>query len=96
MAQHLLVAADRYGLHRLKLICEARLCGGIDVGTAATTLALAVQHDCALLKARCVEFITGSTENLDAVVATEGYRHLATSCPLVLAELLKAARGRKN
>jgi len=46
MAQHLLVAADRYGLHRLKLICEARLCGGIDVGTAATTLALAEQHDC--------------------------------------------------
>ncbi|XBI11863.1 hypothetical protein VPH35_138832 [Triticum aestivum] len=51
MTQHLLAAADRYGLDRLKLICEDRLSGGISVDTAATTLALAEQHDCSLLKA---------------------------------------------
>jgi speckle-type POZ protein len=38
MAQHLLVAADRYGLDRLKLICEGKLSGGISVDTAATTV----------------------------------------------------------
>ncbi|KAG0515540.1 LOW QUALITY PROTEIN: hypothetical protein BDA96_10G287600 [Sorghum bicolor] len=38
----------------------------------------------------------GSPETLDAVLATEGYAHLAASCPLVLAELLKSARGKKN
>jgi len=96
MAQHLLAAADRYGLDRLKAICEAKLAGCVDVGTAATTLALAEQHGCALLKAKCVDFVTGSPETLDAVLATEGYAHLAASCPLVLAELLKSARGRKN
>lgn len=39
-----------------------------------SSLALAEQHDCAQLKAKCLEFITeGSAENLDAVVATEDF-----------------------
>ncbi|KAK3131049.1 hypothetical protein QOZ80_6BG0501360 [Eleusine coracana subsp. coracana] len=96
LAQHLLAAADRYGLDRLKLICECKLSGFIDVETAATTLALAEQHNCSLLKAKCVEFVTASPEKLDGVLETEGYKHLVASCPLVLTELLKAARGRKN
>ncbi|CAN6200827.1 unnamed protein product [Urochloa humidicola] len=95
MAQHLLAAADRYGLDRLKLICEGKLSGGIDIDTAATTLALAEQHNCSLLKAKCVEFIARLPETLEAVLATDGYRHLAASCPLVLAELLMAARARR-
>lgn len=95
MAQHLLVAADRYGLNRLKLMCECKLSGGIDIGTAAATLALAEQHNCSLLKAKCLEFVTRSPETLDAVLATDGYEHLVASCPSVLAELLRAARGRK-
>ena len=72
MAQHLLAAADRYGLDRLKAICEAKLAGCVDVGTAATTLALAEQHGCAKLKASCIEFILAAPENLSAVAATEG------------------------
>ncbi|CAL5049207.1 unnamed protein product [Urochloa decumbens] len=96
MAQHLLAAADRYGLERLKLICEGKLSGGISVDTVALTLALAEQHGCSELRAKCVEFIIGSPERLDAVLVTEGYKHLVASCPLLLAELLKAARGRKN
>ncbi|KAJ1260311.1 hypothetical protein BS78_10G222800 [Paspalum vaginatum] len=96
MAQHLLAAADRYGLERLKLVCEGKLCDGVDIDTAATTLALAEQHGCSLLKDKCVEFITGSPETLDAVMATEGYKHLVVSGPLVLNELLKAACGRKD
>ena len=49
--------------------------------TSATTLALAEQHRCWQLKARCVEFIAGY---LDAVLETEGYKHLEESCPAVL------------
>ncbi|KAM0926534.1 hypothetical protein ACQ4PT_003576 [Festuca glaucescens] len=37
--QHLLVAADRYGMDRLKAISEGKLCQRIDVQTVATTLA---------------------------------------------------------
>ncbi|KAK1612567.1 hypothetical protein QYE76_036240 [Lolium multiflorum] len=95
MAQHLLAAADRYGLDRLKLICEAKLSRAVAVDTAATTLALAEQHNCLQLKGKCVEFILSSPAILDAVLLTEGYKHLAASCPLVLADLLKSAHGRK-
>jgi speckle-type POZ protein len=77
MAQHLLVAADRYGLDRLKLICESKLSGGISIDTAATTLALVDQHNCSQLKAKCAEFIVSTAAVLDAVLATEGYKHLA-------------------
>ncbi|KAF0925719.1 hypothetical protein E2562_017280 [Oryza meyeriana var. granulata] len=97
MAQHLLAGADRYGLDRLKLICESKLAECIDVETVSTTLALAEQHDCSHLKAKCVEFIAGGApENLDAVLATEGYKHLEASCPSVLTDLLKVSRGKKN
>ena len=44
VAQHLIVAADKYGMERLKLICEDRLCDNINTGTAATTLDLAEQY----------------------------------------------------
>ncbi|KAM0890236.1 hypothetical protein ACQ4PT_027175 [Festuca glaucescens] len=96
MAQHLLAAADRYGLDRLKLICVGELSGGMNVDTAATTLALAEQHNCLELKERSIEFIIRTSATLDAVLATEGYKHLEASCPLVTIELLKAARGRRN
>ncbi|SPT21007.1 unnamed protein product [Triticum aestivum] len=79
MAQHLLAAADRYGLDRLKLICAGWLAGGIDVNTAATTLALAEQHNCLGLKSRCVEFIVKTPAVLDSVLQTEGYKHQEAS-----------------
>jgi len=57
VAQHLLAAADRYALERLRTICESKLCEGISINTVATTLALAEQHHCFQLKAACLEFI---------------------------------------
>lgn len=57
MAQHLLAAADCYALERLRLLCEAKLCEGVAINTAATTLALAEQHHCSHLKAICLKFI---------------------------------------
>nr|CAB3465958.1 unnamed protein product [Digitaria exilis] len=61
---------------------------GIDVETPASTLALVEPHNCAGLKAKCIEFIPGSPDNLDAVLATKGYRHLEASSPSVLTEHL--------
>lgn len=63
MAQHLLAAADRYGLERLKVLCEAKLTEGVSINTVATTLALADQHQCVQLKSVCLKFIA-SPENL--------------------------------
>ncbi|VAI91938.1 unnamed protein product [Triticum turgidum subsp. durum] len=87
IAQHLLVAADRYDMERLKLICEAKLCDHICKSTVATTLALAEQHGCGALKKACLKFLT-SEGNLKAVMASDGYEHLSSSCPSVLYELV--------
>jgi speckle-type POZ protein len=39
MCKHLLIAADRYDLERLKLVCEEKLCKRINVRTVGTILA---------------------------------------------------------
>ncbi|CAM0902627.1 unnamed protein product [Alopecurus aequalis] len=84
---HLLVAADRYGLDRLKLMCESKLCEGIDVETVATTLVLAEQHHCMNLQEACVEFMAPRSV-LRAVMATDGFKHLLASSPLVMKDIL--------
>ena len=63
MSQHLLAAADRYGLERLRLLCEANLCEDVAINTVATTLALAEQHHCFQLKSVCLKFVA-MQENL--------------------------------
>jgi len=87
MAQHLLVAADRYGMERLKLISEEKLCKYIDVDSVATILTLAEQHHCHGLKKASFDFLS-SPENLRALVASDSFQHLSTSCPSVIKELL--------
>ncbi|CAL5054298.1 unnamed protein product [Urochloa decumbens] len=96
MAQHLIAAADRYGMERLKLICEEKVCGDISVSTAATLLVLAEQHGCPKLKAMCMEFIVATPANLRAVVVTDGYKHLMASCPSVLSDFLVAVVQRNK
>jgi speckle-type POZ protein len=55
--QLLLMAADRYELHRLKLLCEEELCGYIDVSTVPTILALAEELHSLGLKEACLDFL---------------------------------------
>ncbi|XP_044385812.1 BTB/POZ and MATH domain-containing protein 1-like [Triticum aestivum] len=85
MAGHLLVAADRYNIVRLKQICEEKLCNHIDSNMVATNLALAEQHGFCHLKEACLQFLA-SPSNLEAMIASEGYEHLKSSCPSVLKE----------
>nr|CAB3490357.1 unnamed protein product [Digitaria exilis] len=87
ITEHLLVAADRYDLERLKLMCEDKLCDYIDTSTVATTLALAEQHGCPGLKKACFDFLE-SPSHLKEVMADEGFDHLMSSCPSVIKELL--------
>ncbi|KAL6880376.1 hypothetical protein ACP4OV_011941 [Aristida adscensionis] len=85
--QHLLAAADRYGLDRLRLLCEARLCDELTAETVATTLALAEQHHFTGLKSACLKF-AAVKENLGAVMETEGFNYLEETCPSLLSDLL--------
>lgn len=88
--QHLLVAADRYGMDRLKLVCEEKLCKGIVVSTVTATLALADQHHCQLLKEACIAFVS-SSKNLRLVVATDEFKQLMATSPLLLKPSLDSA-----
>lgn len=85
MAQHLLAAADRFQLLRLRCICEQRLCDSVAVDTVATTLALAEQNNARELKRVCLEFVS---KHLQAVMSTEGYEYMIKTCPQLQSELL--------
>lgn len=91
MIRHLLVAADRYAMDRLKMLCQNILGKNLDVENVATTLALADQHNCDKLKDVCIEFLA-SSDKMDDVVATQGYENLKRSCPSVLIDALEKRR----
>ncbi|CAN6299353.1 unnamed protein product [Urochloa humidicola] len=93
MAQHLLEAADRYDMERLKRICEDKLCRHLGVSTAATTLVLAEQHHCRGLKEACIEFLV-SRHVLEEVMATDGFEHLTKSCPALVKEIMSKLAAR--
>jgi len=95
MIRHLLVAADRYAIERLKLICQSFLCENLNVQTVATTLALADQHNCDILKDACIDFITCSNE-MDGLLSSQGYKNLKRTCPAVVIDVFeKTSKFRK-
>ncbi|KAF7031839.1 hypothetical protein CFC21_043101 [Triticum aestivum] len=85
--QHLLAAADRYDLQRLKALCEKKLCKHIGVGSVTTILALAEQHSCSGLKEVCFEFIK-TPANLKEITAADGLEGITRTCPSLLKELI--------
>jgi speckle-type POZ protein len=80
-AQHLLNAADHYGLPRLRAICENTLAESLSVDNAAFTLTLAEQHGAAALKDAALRFVAS---NAVPVMATEGWRHLKAASPALV------------
>ncbi|KAF0929761.1 hypothetical protein E2562_024449 [Oryza meyeriana var. granulata] len=97
MALHLLIAADRYDLRRLKLMCEDKLHRRIDANNVVITLMVAAWHHCHELRRACIEIIT-SSEKLEAIKATEEFEILVTRCPSIVEEIMSklAARLGKN
>lgn len=94
MAQRLLEAADRYGVERLKFICEEKACASVDVGTVARDLVLAERRGYKKLKERCMEFLVASPADMLAVAAAGGCKLLEATCPSVLTEILTAVAAR--
>ncbi|CAO2209725.1 unnamed protein product [Urochloa humidicola] len=95
MAKHLLVAADRYGVDRLKVVCEGLLERRLDVKNVAATLALADQYHCSKLRDSCIEFINSLSRTED-LQASQGYAHLKRACPDIIVEIWeKGTKSRK-
>lgn len=84
VAQHLMVAADRYGLKGLRALCEARLEETIDLDTVMQTLDLAWCTHADDLKQRCLDFIAYSLEYL---INTDGYVKVLKDNTALLNEL---------
>ncbi|KAF8689707.1 hypothetical protein HU200_041704 [Digitaria exilis] len=82
----LLVAADRLALDRLKLMCESILCKHLSVSNVAAILDLANWHHCKQLKDACIRYIT-SSDRLDDVMASQGYKDLKVAFPALVAEI---------
>ncbi|XP_052154266.1 BTB/POZ and MATH domain-containing protein 1-like [Oryza glaberrima] len=87
MQRHLLVAADRYGVDRLRAMCEAKLYESVSVGTVVDSLEFAEKHHCAQLKDACLGFMA-SPNVLGVVRKTDGFKRLVEGCPWVLKEIL--------
>uniref|UniRef100_A0A0E0LQW1 BTB domain-containing protein n=1 Tax=Oryza punctata TaxID=4537 RepID=A0A0E0LQW1_ORYPU len=73
---HLLVAAERYGMARLRAICERAMCRSLDAETAADTLAMADRHGFAALRQRCAEFMA-SPDNYYLVAESVSHGRLS-------------------
>ncbi|KAG0519875.1 hypothetical protein BDA96_08G024200 [Sorghum bicolor] len=84
---HLLVVADRYGVERLRLLCESKLSKAIDVETVVTMLSLAEQNNCSQLQRACIGFMA-SLNMFGPNLETDGFDHLIASCPLAMKEIL--------
>ncbi|CAN6373081.1 unnamed protein product [Urochloa humidicola] len=87
MAQHLLIAADRYCLVRLKSICENMLRICMTTSTVANTLILAEQLCCHELKEACFMYLK-TPGVFKAVMASDRLDHLMGNCPSLFRELL--------
>lgn len=90
LTERLLAVAHLYGLRRLRLLCESKLCRSITVNTVATTLALADSYHATDLKGACLKF---AAENLSGVMRSKGFEYLKEKCPLLQSELLKTVAG---
>ncbi|XP_037417185.1 uncharacterized protein LOC119280444 [Triticum dicoccoides] len=88
-ALDLLVAADRYDLEKLRLMCEKILSESIDTASVIPTLmAVHGRHSCRQLEASCIEYLASDANVYANVKATEEYKELEDSCCSFLANVM--------
>jgi speckle-type POZ protein len=88
MTQHLLVAADRYAMESLKLICQDKLSKAIEAKTLGITLNLAEQFNCQQLKNYCLGHIARDTERIRATIKTNNFRRHRQNHPSIGSDIL--------
>ena len=85
-AMEVFVAADQFGVERLKRLCEQKIVFGVSVENAASILQAADVHNAAGLRSRCVDFIL---RHFDAVSKSRAFEEMAKNNVDLLLEILK-------
>ncbi|XP_002462249.2 BTB/POZ and MATH domain-containing protein 1 [Sorghum bicolor] len=89
--QHLFVAADKYGLDKLKETCEEMMFAGIKTSTVLSIMEFAEECARPKLKAKCLDFLA-VPGNFQEVAATQEYLDLMTKLPSLLAQVRDRCR----
>ncbi|KAL6044150.1 hypothetical protein STEG23_019830 [Scotinomys teguina] len=87
MAAAVLAAADKYGLKRLKVMCEDALCRDLSVENASHTLFLADLHRAEQLKSQALDFITAHASE---VSETSSWKKMVGSYPHLVDEAYRS------
>ncbi|CAE7736098.1 MPPalpha1 [Symbiodinium microadriaticum] len=86
IAMDLFVAADQFGIDRLKRLCEKKILVSINIDSAATILQAANMHIANDLRQSCMDFIL---RNFDAVSKTLAFEEMGRSNVELVFEILK-------
>ncbi|RCV31909.1 hypothetical protein SETIT_6G215800v2 [Setaria italica] len=92
MFENLLVAADRYALDRLKLMCAQKLWENVSVETVCDALACAEIYNCPELKGKCIEFVVAD-KNFKKIVLTDSFMQLGQKFPSIITEVRRRLAG---
>ncbi|XP_065203943.1 speckle-type POZ protein B-like [Planococcus citri] len=87
LAEELLVAADKYDLRRLKIMCAKELIEGLSAEDAANVVILADMHHLEDLKREAINFIVA---NFAQVLNTVGWKNMLVSNPHLVNEVCQA------
>jgi len=85
-AMEIFIVADRFGIDRLKRICEQSILSEISTSNACQIFILADTHNAIMLRKKSSEFIL---RHYDSVVKTEGFEDLARSNIELALELIR-------
>eukprot|EP00397_Hematodinium_sp_SG-2012_P039098 GEMP01042634.1.p1 GENE.GEMP01042634.1~~GEMP01042634.1.p1 ORF type:complete len:502 (+),score=78.77 GEMP01042634.1:151-1656(+) len=86
MAMDLFVAADQFGVERLKKLCEKKILVSINIENASTILQAANLHHATGLRQSCLDFIL---RNFDVVSKTSAFEEMGRSNVELVFEILK-------
>ena len=86
LAMEVFVAADQFGVERLKRLCEQLIVQAISIDNAADILQAADTHSALGLRGRCLEFML---RHFDAVSKSSGFEILAKDNVELLLEIIK-------
>jgi hypothetical protein len=85
-AMELFETADRFGVERLKKMCESKMLESINVDNAAGLFHAADQHNASGLRVQCLAFILS---HFDAVTKTKGFEEMGRTNVDLVFEILQ-------